>query len=74
MAQKHLREIDFTIYYLEVFDQKKQFNYKCKCNNSEPINCWYNNLESFFDRFDLFFLCKEINNPPQRMARGRFLY
>ncbi len=61
--------MDFEICYLEVFDEEtKQWNYKCKSDNPEPINCWHNNLESFFDRFDLFFLFKDINNQWQSNA------
>ena len=55
--------MDFEICYLEIFDEEtKQWYYKSKSDNPEPINCWYNNLESFFDSFNLFFLFRDINN------------
>ncbi|OYU82515.1 MAG: hypothetical protein CFE24_15210 [Flavobacterium sp. BFFFF2] len=55
--------MDFVICYLEVFDEETTlWNYQCKSDNPEPINCWYNNLESFFDGFDVSFLFKELNN------------
>ena len=52
--------MDVAICYLEVFDEETtQWNYQCKSDNPEPINCWNNNLESFFDNFDLIFLLKK---------------
>lgn len=55
--------MDFTICYLEVFDEEtKQWEYVAKSDDAEPINNWCNNLDPFFDRFNLFYLFTAIEN------------
>lgn len=58
--------MDFTICYLEVFDEETNlWEYVAKSDEPESINCWYNNLESFFDEFNLSYLFKVIENNEQ---------
>jgi len=53
--------MDFTICYLEVFnDKSRQWKYFANSNDPAAINSWFNNLEPFFDEFNLYFLVKEI--------------
>lgn len=58
--------MDFTICYLEVFDEEtNSWEYVAKSDEPESINSWYNNLESFFDEFNLSYLFKAIENNEQ---------
>jgi len=58
--------MDFTICYLEVFDEETNlWEYVAKSDDPESINSWYNNLESFFDEFNLSYLFKAIENNEQ---------
>jgi len=55
--------MDYTICYLEIFDEEtNQWEYVTKTNDPETINIWHNNLESFFDEFNLNYLCIAIEN------------
>lgn len=55
--------MDYTICYLEVFDEEtKQWEYVAESDDAEPINNWFNNLDSFFDRFNLSYLFIDIEN------------
>lgn len=63
MAQKKLIQMDYTICYLEVFDEEiNQWEYSAESQNPEPVNCWFNNLDSFFEEFNLTYLFREIEN------------
>ena len=58
--------MDFTICYLEVFDDEtNQWEYVPESEDAEPINCWYNNLDPFFDKFNLSYLFTAIENKEQ---------
>ena len=55
--------MDYTICYLEVFDEEtNQWEYVAESDDAEPINHWYNNLDPFFDRFNLSYLITAIEN------------
>lgn len=59
--------------HIEVFDEEtKQWNYKFKSENPEPINQWYYNLEKFFGGFDLAFLFEEINKQKDSNAVDKY--
>ena len=58
--------MNFSMCYLEVFDEEtNQWEYVAKSNEPEEINNWYNNLETFFDDFNLFWLMVAIENEGQ---------
>lgn len=58
--------MDFTICYLEVFDEDtNHWEYVPESEDAEPINCWYNNLDPFFDKFNLSYLVTAIENKEQ---------
>ena len=59
--------------YIEVFDEEtKQWNYKFKSDNPEPINQWHHNLEQFFSGFYLAFLFEEINKQKDSNAVDKY--
>lgn len=65
--------MDFTICYIEVFDEDtNQWVYVAKSNEPETINNWHNNLESFFDGFNLSFLFKIIENKGQNTLLDKY--
>lgn len=73
MAQKKLREMDFTICYLEVFvEETNQWEYVATSNEPEDVNDWYNNLETFFDEFELTYLLRAIENTEQLMSLDKY--
>lgn len=65
--------MDFTICYLEVFDEETNlWEYVAKSDEPESINSWFNNLESFFDEFNLSYLFKAIENDEQVMLLDKY--
>lgn len=65
--------MDFTICYIEVFDEdSNQWEYVTKTNEPETINNWHNNLESFFDEFNLSYLFKTIENKGQNTLFDKY--
>ena len=60
--------MDFTICYLEIFDEEtNQWEYVANSKEPEVINMWCNNLESFFDEFNLSFLFTDIENQQEQV-------
>ncbi len=58
--------MDYTMCYLEIFDKEtNQWEYLPASQFPEPINLWYNNLDTFFDSHNLFFLFRTIENEGQ---------
>lgn len=55
--------MNYTICYLEVFDQEtNQWEYVPNNQEAEPLNHWYNNLDPFFDNYDVAYLLNAIEN------------
>lgn len=58
--------MDFTICYLEVLNDKtSQWEYVANSNVPKAINSWFNNLEPFFEEFNLYFLLQAIATEDQ---------
>ena len=65
--------MDFTMCYLELFvEETNQWEYVAKSNEPEEINNWYNNLETFFEEFNLSYLFRAIENSEQPTLLGKY--
>lgn len=56
----------FTMCHIEVFDEEtNRWEYVPESSDPEEITIWYNNLDFFFNAFNLFFLFTAIENEGQ---------
>ena len=65
--------MDFTMCYLELFvKETNQWEYVTKSNEPEDINSWFNNLETFFEEFNLSYLFRAIENNEQPLLLDKY--
>lgn len=62
-----------TLCFLEVYDEETdRWNYVSACPFPEPVNCWYNNLDPFFNSHNLYFLFRTLENEGQTSLFPKF--